>query len=740
MGTLVLLLLAVDVRGRVVDARTGEPLSAVRVASPAGTVSTDAQGQFVIAGATPGELSLRISLPSYALLKKTVEVAAGGTDVEILLQPDAGSISAVVNVTAGVFDGLEGKAAPSEYTLNKTEVQALGTNLVADPLRSVQALPGVTVADDFRGEISIRGASFERTGIMLDGIYLDGFQHLISGDSVGNERDRGSFSIMPTDRIAEISLLPAAFPARHGFVTGGVVNLVSREGNRQKVDTRISTGLQLGTSVVVDGPLSRRGSFLVGYRSSALDYLRRLSEQENDGGTVFDDGQIKAVFDAAASHRLSLSVVAGRFQIDDRTSSQRFGLNTATKQDSVNGMAVAGWDWTLSPRVVVQTKLFALQTGLRARNAESVVLARQPQTQFGGRQDWLVQAGRHRFEGGTYLRSVATDGEFQFYLPGARQPLLADRFGGSTTQRSFYAQDPVAVRENLTLTIGGRVENDRYTRQTLASPRAGLVWKPSRFAGALRAGFGRHYQFAPLALLLSREGNPALVAERSDHFTLGTDLPLGEKNRLTLDLFRREDRRQIFAFDEPRLVNGRVVSSAGQPLNAVNGRAEGLEVMLQRRSGNRFSGWLSYGWLRTRLQERTTGLRFASDFDQRHTATAFGLYRLSTSWSLSSLWRYGSGQPEAGFFRRAEGTLFLGSQRNQLRLRPYSRVDLRLSKSIHLGPMRGTFVLEGINMLNRGNRSFVGLESFDPRTGRVLNETSLNQIGRGYSLGLIVQF
>jgi hypothetical protein len=192
--------------------------------------------------------------------------------------------------------------------------------------------------------------------------------------------------------------------------------------------------------------------------------------------------------------------------------------------------------------------------------------------------------------------------------------------------------------------------------------------------------------------------------------------------------------------DEPRLINNRVVSLAGLPLNAVNGHANGLEIMLQRRSGNRFSGWLSYGWLQTRLRENTTGLSFPTDFDQRHTATAFGLYRLSQSWSLSSLWRYGSGQPEAGFFRKVDGTLFLASDRNQLRLPPYSRFDLRLNKSIHLGPTRWTVILEGINLLNRGNRGFVGLESFDPRTGRVLSETSLNQIGRGYSLGLIVQF
>lgn len=740
MGTLMLLLLSIDVRGRVVDARTKEPLSAVRVASPAGTASTDAQGKFVIAGATPGELSLRISLPSYALLKKTIEVAEAGTDVEIFLQPDAASISSVVNVTAGVFDGLEGKSAPSEYTLNKTEVQALGTNLVADPLRSVQALPGVTVADDSRGEISIRGASFQRTAIMLDGIYLDGFQHLISGDSVGNDRDRGSFSIIPTDRIAEISVLPAAFPARHGFVTGGVVNLVSREGNRQKIDTRISTGLQLGTSLVVDGPFTRRGSFLAGYRSSALDYVRRLSAKEGDGGTVFDDGQVKLLLDVSSHHRLGFSAVGGRFRIDDRQSTQRFGLNTATKQDSVNGMGVLSWDWTLSPRAIAQTKVFALQAGLRARNAEAILLARQPQTQFGGRHDWLVQSAGHRVEAGTYLRSVATEGEAQFYLPSVRQPILADRFRGSTTQRSFYVQDTLALRENVSLTTGARLENDRYTRQTLVSPRAGLVWKPGRFGGALRAGFGRHYQFAPLAQLLSRDGNPALVAERSDHFTLGLDYPVGEKARLTLELFRREDRRQIFALDEPRLINNRVVSPAGLPLNAVNGHAKGLEIMLQRRSGNRFSGWLSYGWLQTRLRENTTGLRFPDDFDQRHTATAFGLYRLSQSWSLSSLWRYGSGQPEAGFLRKVDGTLFLASDRNQLRLRPYSRFDLRLNKSIHLGPTRWTVTLEGINLLNRGNRGFVGLESFDPRTGRVLSETSLNQFGRGFSLGLIVQF
>jgi hypothetical protein len=446
------------------------------------------------------------------------------------------------------------------------------------------------------------------------------------------------------------------------------------------------------------------------------------------------------VVDPASAHRLTVSVVGGVFRINDRQNAQRFGLNTATRQDSVNALGMLGWDWTLSPRVIVQTKLFALQAGLRGRNSDGVVLGRQPITQAGGRQDWLLQSGRHRVEAGTYLRSVGVEGETQFFLPNSRQPLVVDRFRGSTAQRTLYAQDTISLRENLSVTLGGRFENDRLTRQTLASPLAGLVWKPGRFAGAVRAGFGRHYQFAPLAQLLSGDGNARLRAQRSDHYTLGLEVPLGERARLVVEGFRREDRGLIFTLDEPRLLNGRVVSPAARPLNSLNGHAGGFEVMLQRRSGNRFSGWASYSYLRTRLRETSAGLTFPADFDQRHTASAFGLYRLSSSWSLSSLYRHGSGQPQAGFFRVIDGRLFLGPDRNQLRMRSYGRWDLRLNKTVHWGPTRWLFILEGINLANRGNLAFVGLEAVDPRTGLVRNETSVNQIGRGYSMGLVLQF
>ena len=103
--------------------------------------------------------------------------------------------------------------------------------------------------------------------------------------------------------------------------------------------------------------------------------------------------------------------------------------------------------------------------------------------------------------------------------------------------------------------------------------------------------------------------------------------------------------------------------------------------MLQRRSANRFSGFASYAYLFTTLTDRPTGLRFPADGDQRHAARAAAHYRLGANWNLSSVWRYGSGQPLTGFLVRRGPAYFLASQRNTERLPADSRLDVRLSKA-----------------------------------------------------------
>jgi hypothetical protein len=244
-----------------------------------------------------------------------------------------------------------------------------------------------------------------------------------------------------------------------------------------------------------------------------------------------------------------------------------------------------------------------------------------------------------------------------------------------------------------------------------------------------------------LSDVLSRTGNRQLKAETTDHITAGAELRLTERSRLRLELFERRDDNQVFRLNEPRVLSGNIVNSLGLPANSVSGRARGFELMLQRRSGNRFSGWAAYSYLSTRMKENSTGLVFPTDFDQRHTGSLFGSYRLSATWSVNALYRLSSGNPFAAFLRRdGQGNYFLAENRNALRLPAYGRLDLRLNKTITWGPTRWSLVLEGLNLLNQGNKTFNGIDRYDALTGRILNPVTLYGFSRTGTAGIVLQF
>ena len=142
---------------------------------------------------------------------------------------------------------------------------------------------------------------------------------------------------------------------------------------------------------------------------------------------------------------------------------------------------------------------------------------------------------------------------------------------------------------------------------------------------------------------------------------------------------------------------------------------------MQRRSANGLSGWVAYSFGHARWHEEG-GLRFDSDFDQRHTLTVFGTYRISHTLNLSTKYRYGSGFPVAGFYESRRGGVFLSSERNRYRPESYSRWDVRANKAFIFERWRLTLYGEVINLLNRTHTRYTGLDELDTGTGRVFLE------------------
>jgi len=690
--------------------------------SPQNT-TTDETGAFTLTDVTPGDLSLYITTIGYGLVKKTIIVKESDTaEVVIALNQEAATLTEHVTVAAEPYAITETNA-PSEQTLNKTELQDLSKVIISDPLRAVQSLPGVTANNDLLAEFAVRGADFRRVGIFLDGVLTDTLLHIASG----NADERFTFAVLNTDTINEVSLLSGAFPAKYGDATGGVLLLGTRDGNRIKPAFRVSTGLQIGTSGVVDGPLAnKRGSWLFAARSSLLDYVSRAidkisSDNKTETGSGdFSDIEGKVILDLSSRHRIGLGGHASFLKFNDSALPNLQDPNLIFNARSRNFLVNAFWDYTPNARLLVQTRIFGTRTNIKNLNGNKSIVADESRSQFGARSDlnFLVRPA-HRIESGVYVRSFSARQNKNFFLPPAPGTIVnLETFDRSATETGIYLQDTYTNQRNgLSLTGGLRIDHSGLTNETVVSPRAAMALK-IRNGWTVRAGFGRYYQFPDFEPLFGQLGNPNLRAEQATHYNLSVERTFGDRYRALVETYDREDRDLVFNLFQPVLSNP--ITFPQLPFrNSLGGHARGVEFTFQRRSANRLSGWVTYSFARTQYTESPSGLSFPGDFDQRHTLSAYGSYRFTGTFNVSGQWRYGSGFPIPGFFRTQGDDVFLASERNSLRLPAYSRVDLRVNKAFLFERWKLTLSGELLNVTNHTNLRAPIIHGLNFTTGQV---------------------
>jgi len=715
---------AASVHGRVVDARTGEPIAKVKVIA-SGTdqsTTTDDNGFFTLAKLSVGQVDLYITTVTFGLVKKTITLKEGDNkDIQIALNEDAAALTEKVTVVDNPFQTTEPNAA-SEHMLNKRELQELSSVLVSDPIRAAQALPGATTNDDYRSEFAVRGAGFDRIGLYLDGVLTENLVHTVAG----GYPDTGSLSVINADTVASVSLLSGAFPAKYGDRTGGILDIETRDGNRVKPSGRFAASLS-GLGGVVDGPFAGgRGAYLFAARKSYVGYLvRRFNDEfhytNNPPILNFADGQGKVLYDLTKRNQIGFSLILGDFVFDRNRDRDLLGINQVFRGNTRNLLVNGQWSFTANPRLLIQTRVFGLRTTFKNTNRDRASLEHGQRTQIGVRADVNYEIRpSHRIEAGLYLRRLNVDSFTQLFgfIGG---PLNFGSFKRSGIEQGYYVQDNwSSERRGLSFTGGARVEHSSVTGETVVSPRGSLAWT-IRKNWNVRAGAGRYYQFPDFEQMFGRLGNPTLKSERATHYNLSVERLFGNRTRVLAEVYDREDAKLFFSLNEPRLT-GTVVTFGGFPFqNSLNGHARGIELTLQRRSANKLAGWVSYAYSSASLKDVRDGLSFVSDSDQRHTLNVYGNYRLTDTWNFSSEWRYGSGQPVPGFFRQDAAGYFLSAQRNLTRLPYYNRIDARVSKAFLFKKCKLTLTGEVLNLLNRSNVRYAGFDFYNPN-GRVLGQ------------------
>jgi hypothetical protein len=586
----------------------------------------------------------------------------------------------------------------------------------------------VTAFDDFRSEFVIRGSPFRHVDFVIDGVSTQWLQHTAHGRGA-----TGSVTMLSGLVLETATLRTGAYPRRYGDRLGPELDLTVREGSRRGSSMRGVIGGSQAV-LVAEGPMggsgptgSARGSWLVSVRQSYLEWPPESSES---GRTAFgfSDGVGKLSFDVRPTQQLGLTVVGGISSVDDEDNLAPNQLADGSNHASVFNVF---WRSTLGSASVIKQQASVVTQ--RFRNTEQS----GRETDRGANRAIAYRASLSRPLAGGLLDAGAQVER----TTAAQVPRVPDTavVAGMAWLRSGFAHFAWAPVPSLTLSPGFRVTSSSIARKPAVSRwilaewsfRPG--WNTIGSVGASRQLPGPDHLRRDAALL-------ELRPERAANFELGIEHQPTDAVRWQATAFHRKE-SDVFRSVEthPRLVGGilRFPASERYP-NALRGTSRGIELLVSRRSLHGLSGWTAYSYGRTQQTDTTRKETYWADFDQRHTFNLLGTYRFSERTSIGATFRAGSNSPVPGYLAYKDGRLVVAEVRNQVRLSPYARLDLRADRQFHYFGRRMTLFVEVVNALNHAN---VGLADgvVDPLTGAASGFTD-RLLRRRVSAGVVIEF
>lgn len=697
------------IAGRVVEARTGAPVpgALVRVRTGvANEVTTDEQGRFALEAMPCAPLDLQVAMLGYALLERRVDGGAdGSTDVRLSLTEAPPPYAEQVTVAGDPFaDGTGG--GPAAMRIGTSDLALLRGVLADDPFRAVQAMPGVASGDDFTAEFAIRGAGPAHVGILIDGVPAPVVLHTIQGRS-----DTGSVSMINSDLLDEVSVTGGSYAARTGNRTGGQVSFATRDGSRESTQVRTLLSAAVA-SLAAEGPLgaARQASWLVAARGSYAGWIARRVDPSMDTAFLFVDANAKLAWDVSPSHRLSLLAIVGRMDVEERQVDE--GLNTLDEGLNESAFLVGSWRWQPTPTLSVAQHASAIYNRFRNLNAFGHELGRgrvsggshRVDVSWVGGPSWVLEAGG----------SVDTRAEDIVLRRRTSRPpnsLVLEAVDASRRLWGAYASVTSTPVASLTWTAGARGDVSSDSSWGALTPWGHAAWTVAD-GWSLRGGAGQYVQYPSLLQSSGTRGNLWLKPMQALHLDLALERRVSASVRWHVGVYHRgEHDKWRMPLAEPRLLDDRVFggSIASTWSNRLDGRARGVEALVERRVPTGLSGWIAYSHGRTRDRDVVSGERFAADYDQRHTFNAFLSWRLSHRAGASARVSYGSGFPVVGYYTPAgfaddgEPAYGLSASRNGARYPAYARVDLRAQRAFLRGDRRVTLFAEVVNALNRAN-------------------------------------
>jgi hypothetical protein len=711
---------AAEIKGKITNAVGGEALGRVEVVVLETKTSavTSISGEFDLPNLAPGTYTLRLNAVGFRMLTIpfTLALPADVKEFSITMVPDNFHHTDKVEVHGDVFQA-EDSPATTEMNLTASEIRETSTVFADDPFRAVQTLPGVSAAgnNEFFAEFSVMGAPFSSVSIYIDDVLVPNPFH-----EIGNFAEGASLGVLTSEVVEEMKLMPAAYPEKFGAAAGAALDVHTREGSRGKPLFRLSAGIA-ASEILAEGGLgsARKGSWLVSARKSYINYLIK-NRVQGAADVGFYDGDVKVIYDVAPRQNVNFFATGGHTDMHDSTATE---INSFASGRSDFALARAGWRWAVSPHLLVDARAAFFREPEELRNPSNQIL------QTADHQEWVGGTGvtwnwasDDVLEAGWTTRRVAESLSQVTYTDNGGSSGF--EVSGAAFRYSGYAQQSASLGKGRIHFLGGvRWDTLQQLDTHPFSPQASVAIRATATT-EFQLAAGRYQQF-PALEEWSNECN-ALVGmpEKSDHYTAAVEQRFGENTRLRLQAFDRQDAFSVAQIPGQTVlqISGPCQHSAEPVPNTtfLRNYSRGVQLVLQRRSANRLSGWLGYTLARAQQRESSYTNSFypcppfcpsstpysPSLEDQRHSLNVFAMYRLTSSLNLSGKFLYGSGFPvSTGEFVQV-GTTLEPVGTGTLRF-PYLRLDVRADKDWVFKRWKLTLYGEVLNLTNHYNSRFV---------------------------------
>jgi len=700
------------ISGRVIDATNNEPLpfANVVVKGTAIGATTDFDGGFVITGLKPGFVSLEATYVGYRNAE-SAEIQLTNAKVEYvqIVMENAGVSLEEVEVKANPFIRTE----ESPLSLQKLGVSEIETSPGSnrDISRVIQSLPGVGSGLSFRNDIIIRGGGPSEAVFYLDGVQIPTINHFATQGSSG-----GAVGILNADFISSVDFYSGAFPANRGNSLSGIFEFTQKDGNKEKVRFRGAVGAS-EFSLTLDGPAGEKSSFIFSVRRSYLQFLFNVIGLPFL--PTFNDYQLKWKTKFDTKNELTIISIGALDQ---------FRLNTGIKnptedQEYILNYLPVNEQWSYAVGAVYKHfKENSFQTLVVSRNMLNNTSYKYPDNDESRPKtlDYKSQEieNKIRFENnirwkGGYKFVYSVGGQYAHYYNSTQQQLFLGNelreidyesnldllSAGASAQLSRYF-----LNERLTLSAGLRTDFNNYSSSmgnplNQLSPRVSASYVLSE-KWAVTANAGRYYQLPAYTTLGFRDNNGVLINKQNElkyiaanHYIAGLQfIPRPDIFFSVEGFFKQYSDYPFSVNDSISLANqGADYGILGNEAVVSNnkGLAYGFELLNRTKLPSGFNLILSYTFVRSEFEDFNEIL-IPSSWDFRNIIVLTASKSFKRNWIAGFKWRFDGGLPFTPYDVEksslipawdAQGGPYLDfGQLNQLRLKPYHQLDVRIDK------------------------------------------------------------